>query len=174
MIRWVVWTTFAITGLFCTICGDDIPISVQMEYFGHLLSLSETLFAIVGVWLGVVYPEILTELNNLKTVKEIKSKSLEFKRLVYPSLASLLSIAAISCIRFFYLFKGILPIKVKAIPYIRMAGISAAYILTIGLLVAFFFTLAPLATMHCLTDQKSELKQEIIERNKLVQKSKKQ
>ena len=170
MIKIFIWLIIIGFGIFLACFGNNIPMKDLMAYFESLQGLSEALFAIIGIWLGIVYPDVLKDLSTLKTIEDIKSKNIEFYRLVFPTLASIVAIGLIAIIRFLYLYKDSFGIASSWIIGIKAFAIILSYCLTIGLVLALFYAVIPLATMHYMISDTSYTKKEIIERDKLVQK----
>ncbi len=168
--RIIIWLIIIGFGIFLACTGTNLPMKDLMAYFESLQGLSEALFAIIGIWLGVVYPDVLKDLSTLKTIEDIKSKSIEFYRLVFPTLTSIVVIGLTAIIRFLYLYKDSFRIASSWIIGIKSFAIILSYCLTIGLVFALFYAVIPLATMHYMISDTSYTKKEIIERDKLVQK----
>lgn len=164
------WLIIIGIGIFLAIKGNNIPIKDLMSYFDSLQGLSEALFAIIGVWIGIVFPDVLKDLNSLRSINDLKNKSLEFTRLVYPTLVSIFSIAIIALLRFLYLFKDSFNIGSNWIACLKVVLILISYSLTMGLVIALFYAVIPLATMNYMIIDTSYTKEEIIKRDKLVQK----
>lgn len=164
------WLIIIGIGIFLAKKGNNIPMKDLMSYFDSLQGLSEALFAIIGVWIGIVFPDVLKELNSLRSINDLKNKSLEFTRLVYPTLASIISIAIIALLRFLYIFKDTFNISYNWIACLKVVLILISYSLTIGLVIALFYAVIPLAIMNYMIIDTSYTKEEIIKRDKLVQK----
>jgi hypothetical protein len=90
--------SLALAVLFCGYrVGANIPIASQVGLLDHLVSFSSVVFGVVGVWLAVVYPSVMTGLFRGQTDFDAKKRLDDASALLLPLvLATLVSILALA------------------------------------------------------------------------------
>lgn len=131
--------TVATTGYFS---GLQISLEDQLKLIELLISFATVVFAVVGVWLAVVFPDIMTGIYKRTTIEEKKELLSTAKRLLIPLfLASLIAAAS--------MFVRVVAEPLKSITWINFGsygnGVLFAFILCsmLYLFIALIFALAP-------------------------------
>lgn len=76
---------FAVPALsfLCGLFGNSVPVNVQVGLMDHLLTISSVVIAIIGIWLAVVFPEVINGIY--------KSSAVTDKRTLYSNAKALLT-----------------------------------------------------------------------------------
>lgn len=82
----------------CFYYGKNIKYDDQQKLFDALRNTSSTIFAIMGIWIAVIYPNILTKVSssnhhNQEDIAKIKS-------LIYPMIYSLFIFSSVLIFQF--------------------------------------------------------------------------
>jgi hypothetical protein len=91
---------FALAVLFCGYgVGVKIPIANQVALLDHLVGFSSVVFGVVGVWLAVVYPSVMTGLFGAQTDLDTKKRLIDdasalLLPLVLSTVVSILALAS--------------------------------------------------------------------------------
>lgn len=122
--------------------GGFLPISSQMKLLDPLVTLSAVVFAIMGIWLAVVFPNVIS--GVYKESSSVAKKQLLFKakRLLTPLLiATFVSISTI-VVR---IISEILLVKIHNIDQSIPRGLFFNYIIfsSLALIVALVLSVAP-------------------------------
>ncbi len=135
----VISLTVAITGY---LSGRQISFEDQLKLVELLITFASVVFAVVGVWLAVVFPDIMTGIYKRTPIEEKKELLGTAKRLLIPLfLASFIAAAS--------MFVRVVAEPLKSVTWINIGthgnGLLFAFILCsmFYLFVALVFALAP-------------------------------
>lgn len=150
--------------------GPTINFGEQWKIFEALKGSGEVLFAIIGVWLSIVYPDVLKDLHATKSLSEIWTEKNKFLKLIFPAMVSMISIVLVILLQWLAPIGKAFPFLIGYKSILRGGTFFLISLLTLEQITAFFVALIPLGKMEFDTRQLAESKQEDIDRNKLVQK----
>ncbi|NLD09852.1 MAG: hypothetical protein GX667_09740 [Xanthomonadaceae bacterium] len=93
--------------------GENIPVAQQLSQYDRLQNISAIVITIIGIWIAVIYPYYL---KNLQTRRDGKN-FINFEELIFPIKSSILILIAILLIRLIipYLFSLDLSLKIRII-----------------------------------------------------------
>jgi len=135
----VISLTVAITGYFT---GRQISFEDQLKLVELLITFASVVFAVVGVWLAVVFPDVMTGIYKRTSIEQKRELLSTAKRLLVPLfLASFIAAAS--------MFVRIVAEPLKSVTWIDLGacghGLLFAFILCsmFYLFVALIFALAP-------------------------------
>ncbi|MES9907194.1 MAG: hypothetical protein ABW150_01635 [Candidatus Thiodiazotropha sp.] len=81
-------------GYICYIFGREISFADQWPLYEALRTTASIIFGVMGAWIAIVYPEVLTKIFDKKTENK-KDEIRKIKRLLLPLGISTLILAAI-------------------------------------------------------------------------------
>ncbi len=159
ILAWV--TSISFVGLSCWL-GKEVPFEKQWPLFEALRTTASIIFAVVGAWIAIVYPERLKLSFMDEGTVNNKNNQTGLSRLFSPVVHS----TAILCI---ILVIGVIAPLVKIFPFVleykaQLRGVSygALVALTLWQLWTVVLTLVPADIIKTMTDREDE-------RNKLVE-----
>lgn len=82
-----------ILGLSLGICsfliGRDIPFQAQKELLEPLLGIAGIIFGVLGIWVGILYPEIISKAKDINSPTDANAVNKELGNLIFPLVVSL-------------------------------------------------------------------------------------
>lgn len=133
---------FIVSTVGAYFCGDKIPFSEQWNLYESLRTTSSIVFAVIGAWFAIIYPERLRNPFN-KSTNQIKATDYNFKLLFAPIVYSTFIICSILLI-------GIVVPILKSIPFLlefkdygKTLSFGALCLLTFLQIWCVFITLYP-------------------------------
>lgn len=139
MRMWIKITFAIVFSIFCFKHGVKIPFDVHIKIYDTLLTASGILFGVFGLWVSILYPDILTKSLDEKNTNENPSDiSAKANQLLQPMFFSLLLFLIMIFVEFLAPFIRVLDIS----PYARLVikGISAsvASLIFVALVISIF------------------------------------
>lgn len=131
-------------GIFCFSVGGEISISLQIEIYKSLKDVSVVIFAILGIWIAVICPDILREIYRDGISADGAKKELnKVKLLSVPMLIAASCFCIIISVLFIYpsLIHNSLMVSNKI--YIRKLSYLFLYIILVVQFWSLFISILP-------------------------------
>lgn len=85
----------ALWGVCSFFIGRNIPFQVQKELLEPLLSIAGIIFGVLGIWVGILYPGIISKAEDIEIALDEKSVNEEVEELIFPFVISLVLLVII-------------------------------------------------------------------------------
>lgn len=143
MIKFVIiFTAYLVLVLTAYCFGGSVPGDAQLKLLELLITFSSVIFAVAGIWLAVVFPNVITGIYQASEVQEKNSQLKQASKLLIPlglastvAVVSMLSrVAAEPLQHIDFLVQGALANKIL---------FSLIAVLTLTLFISLAFALSP-------------------------------
>jgi len=150
--------------------GGELTASELEEIITNLKGSAEVLFGIIGIWLSILFPEVLTKLSVASSINELFEESKKYKRLILPIMTSIVTIC------FIIGFQVLLP-PIKRIDFVlkhatsmKQIGFAVALFGSLELIFSYVISIFPVLEMTRRVDSTEIIKHDVLERDKQIQK----
>lgn len=122
--------------------GSEVPVSTQIDLLNFLVTISSVVFGVVGIWLAVVFPDVISGIYTNRSVDEKVTLYRKAKILLVPLL--LVTAVTISTITFRVLIAIVCPLGGSLRP-LNGSGVLFAFIVfaSIALIWSLILAIAP-------------------------------
>lgn len=69
--------------------GRDIPFHAQKELLEPLLGIAGIIFGVLGVWVGILYPGVISKAKGINSPIDANAVNKELENLIFPLVVSL-------------------------------------------------------------------------------------
>ncbi len=154
--------------------GQDIPFEEGIELLNIILTSSSLIFAIIGIWLALVFPDVMNntykEINLSNRKREMERAERILQPLIYASMIFLTSFMLRLIIGVLKYKKEHLPFLESIEPFLQSLLFSVILLLSFFLILTLVSTLAP--GFELLYKSKNKLNQDL-QKNRLLSRRKK-
>ncbi|MGH7514767.1 MAG: hypothetical protein ACREOQ_17820 [Gemmatimonadales bacterium] len=122
--------------------GKRVSVGDQWPIFDGLRTTAGIVFTVVGIWLALIYPEVLQALASWR--QGFRKQAPRIARLSEPLVESAVVVAVVSLIALFHPLLSRLPVRPEQVPPIRGASFAVLVALTILQLRSLWASVSPL------------------------------
>lgn len=94
------YVTLALIIVISLLFGGNIPFKEQLPIYDGLRNTSAIIFAVMGAWISLIYPNKLSSAFSKKTYQDKSSEIEEIKRLFKPMIYSTAILMVVICMSF--------------------------------------------------------------------------
>lgn len=106
----LLWILAAELGLAAFYYGSQIPISDQDDVLDFVVTMSSVVFGVVGIWLAVVFPEVISSLYKEVSVEKKDELRKKAKRILLPMVIStIVAVFSVFLKLFLSILKSVVP-----------------------------------------------------------------
>lgn len=139
MRMWIKITFAIVFSIFCFKHGVKIPFDAHIKIYDTLLTASGILFGVFGLWVSILYPDILTKSLDEKRMNENPSDiSAKANQLLQPMFFSLLLFLIMIFVEFLAPFIRVLDISSDIRLFVKGISASIASLIFVALIVSIF------------------------------------
>lgn len=139
MRMWIKIAFAIVFSIFCFKHGIKIPFDAHIKIYDTLLTASGILFGVFGLWVSILYPDILTKSLDEKRMNENPSDiSAKANQLLQPMFFSLLLFLIMIFVEFLAPFIRVLDISPDTRLVIKGISASVASLIFVALVISIF------------------------------------
>ncbi len=127
----------------CFYYGQNVSYEIQNTLYEGLRNTSAVIFGIMGIWIAVIYPDVLSNIFKKKERGEIELELRKVNRLLYPLLYSTLALIVVLIVTTLAPLLKLIPFFIKNYMLLRGISYSILGVLTLLQIWALILALIP-------------------------------
>lgn len=132
-----------LTAFICFKFGGGVPFQEQWPLYESLRNTSAIIFGVMGAWIAIIYPNILSKTYSKEKPDEAKNEAEKINRLISPMIYATSIVAIVLIIGLLAPIAKRIPILIQQQFILRSLSFSLFGVLTIAQLWSLILTLVP-------------------------------